>query len=79
MNARSREVSVFSGQTMRLGRMTGHELMRSRAQGDRCGMPLPQSGQEKADIAGMSAFDDAYQIYSACHTDSSQASTSFLT
>ena len=79
MNARSREVSVFSGQTMRLGRMTGHELMRSRAQGDRCGMPLPQSGQEKADIAEMSAFKEICRNYPRGHTDSSQASTSFLT
>jgi hypothetical protein len=69
----------FHAKRCGLDRMTGHELMRSRAQGDRCGMPLPQSAQEKADIAGMSAFDDAYRIYSACHTDSSQASTSFLT
>ena len=43
------------------------------------GAPLPQSGQEKADIAEMSAFDETCRIYPMRHTDSSQVSTSFLT
>ena len=33
----------------------------------------------KADIAEMSAFDEACRIYPMRHTDSSQVSTSFLT